>query len=103
MSDRGYSNFPERREIETQLHTRLEAAKAKYESASDQYKHAIKRCDELRMKSVSGDGDGSSQPTAEMSVSKALKAQHDAFDFHRQALEEFNKFILYGECPERLE
>ena len=88
-------------QIETQLHAKLEAARIEYESASEDYKRALKHCDELRRASHSDGGNGNdSQPRMEPSASQSVSHQRHAFEKYRRALDEFNKFILYGDLPE---
>ena len=110
MLDRRTANpnipdFTTQRQIETQLHTQLEASRIKYESASEAYKSALKDCDDVRLThrdgSGNGDGNGTSQRKVGQPVSEAIKTQHDAFEGYRRALDTFNKFILYGELPEQ--
>lgn len=107
MQDRRTATIPTlstKRQIETQLHTQLEASRIKYESASEAYKSALKDCDDVRLThrdgNGNGNGNGTSQPKVGQSISEAVKAQHDAFEGYRRALDTFNKFILYGDLPE---
>jgi hypothetical protein len=103
MPDRRTATIPTlstKRQIETQLHAQLEAARIKYESASEGYKGALKDCDDVRLTNRDGNGNGASPPKVGQSVSEAVKAQHDAFEEYRLALDTFNKFILYGDLPE---
>lgn len=99
------STLSSKRQIETQLHTQLEASRIKYESASEAYKSALKDCDDVRLTHRDGNGNcngnGTSQPKVGQSISEAVKAQHDAFEGYRRALDTFNKFILYGDLPEQ--
>ena len=95
-------NRPDNREIEECLLNKLEAAKSGYEQVSQQYKRAIKHCEELALKVPhlpDGDGDGYLPPTIELTVSQAIKAQYEAFKNYRLKLEQFNNFLLYGELP----
>ena len=94
-------DLPTKRQIETQLHTKLEAARIEYESASESYKSALRHCDEHRLTHQGANGNGDLQPRVEESVSKSVKAQHDAFEAYRRALDTFNKFILYGDLPDQ--
>jgi hypothetical protein len=52
-----FSDLSTKHQIETQLHGKLEAARIEYESASEDYRHALKNCDELRWTNPR-DGDG---------------------------------------------
>jgi hypothetical protein len=108
MQDRRTATVPalsSKRQIETQLHAQLEASRIKYESASEAYKSALKDCDDVRLThrdgNGNGNGNGTSQPKVGQSISEAVKAQHDAFEGYRRALDTFNKFILYGDLPEQ--
>jgi hypothetical protein len=105
MLDRRTANpnipdFTTHRQIETQLHTKLEAARTEYESALERYQRAVKYCDERRLKNVQ-DGNGDSQPTVEQLVSQAVKPQRHAFEEYGRALDRVNRFILCRDLPER--
>jgi hypothetical protein len=89
-----------KRQIEAELHEKLEGARIEYESASEGYKRALKRCDEVRLTNRDGDGSGVSQAAVEQPVSQALNSQHDAFEKYRRTLDDFNKFLLYGDLPD---
>jgi hypothetical protein len=90
-----------KRQIETQLHAKLETAKTGYESVSEAHQLTLKHCEELRLKNhLDGNGNGHQAPYVGTSISQTGKAQRDAFEKYRRALDEFNRFILYGELPE---
>ena len=94
MPDRSIvsSNIPDLsalRQIETQLHTKVEAARIEYQFASEIYKRTLSQ----------RYGNGDSQLTIETSISQVTKAQRKAFEKYRRALDEFNKFIIYGDLP----
>ena len=111
MLDRRTANpnipdFTTQRQIETQLHTKLEAARTEYESALERYQRAVKYCDERRLKNVqdrnsNGNSNGDSQPTVELSVSQVVKPQCHALEEYGRALDRVNRFILCRDLPER--
>ena len=85
-----------KRQIEAELHEKLEAARLEYEAASKYYKEALKRCDELPASSHNGNGNFRPAPSA----SEAVRLQGRAFETYRRALDQFNRFILYGDIPD---
>jgi hypothetical protein len=94
------SDLSTKHQIETQLHGKLETARIEYESASEDYKRALKNCDELRRTNLRDENGNGSHPTVEPSASQAISSQRHAYEKYRRALDEFNKFILYGDLPE---
>jgi hypothetical protein len=95
------TSISSKRQIEAGLHEKLETARIEYESASKDYKRALKHCDEARSTNSSdGNGNGHSRRASEPSTSQAIATQRHAFEKYRRALDEFNKFILYGDLPE---
>jgi hypothetical protein len=52
-----------KRQIETQLHAKLETAKTGYESVSEAHQLTLKHCEELRLKNhLDGNGNGHQAP-----------------------------------------
>ena len=97
------SDFPvppeqTRQAIEDRLMAEFQEAKTAYETATQQYQKAVRRCDELgraaQEKTMLGSVDGV------LSVTQALKAQHEAFEHVSAALKAFNGFVLYGDIPD---
>ena len=80
--------------IRTRLHTKLEATRTEYESASERYTCAAKWFD-LRLKDL-----GDSQPAVESSVCQAAKTRRQAFEDYCRALDSVNRFILCRDLPE---
>jgi hypothetical protein len=78
-------DFTTQRQIETHLHTKLEVARTEYDSASERHKRALE-CVQ--------DGNGNDD-----SVSQAVEDQHHAFEEYQRAVDNFNRFILYGDLP----
>ena len=85
-------------QIEAELHAKLEAARIEYESASEAYQEALKRCDELAPIRLNENGNGKPH-SARQSATEAVSDQRHAFEKYRRALDDFNKFILYGDLP----
>jgi hypothetical protein len=81
--------------IRTRLHTKLEATRTEYESASARYTCAAKWFDDLRLKDL-----GDSQPAVELSVCRTVKPRRQAFEEYCRALDSVTRFILCRDLPE---
>ena len=80
-----------RHEKEAELYADLESAKIEYETASEDYKRALVYWDEIRQ--VNLPGAQRILPAPEVSVSQAVKFEHDAFEKYRLAVDAFNRFL----------